>query len=219
MPRIEDYQEALRLAEDALKCATISDVAKRAGADFALLENGAAALRLSFFTEPVCFRIGKTLVIEKGQAGTEIPIQEKIILCHYLLHATGNPPAGKIITFRQIPDGHFYDEAFQRRTRDPFLSRFGSNPDLFRTCARSLGATPVAMGDAGMAFQVLPRISIQLILWKGDEELSPQATLLFDNTIQHYLPAEDIAVLSGMLVFRLIGSAHAMKANRNSTKG
>ncbi len=58
-----------------------------------------------------------------------------------------------------------------------------------------------------MAFRVLPNITIQIVLWEGDEELSPEATILFDASIEQGLPAEDIAVLSGMLVYRLMGIA------------
>jgi hypothetical protein len=44
-----------------------------------------------------------------------------------------------------------------------------------------------------------------LVLWSGDEEFPPDATVLFDQSIQGLLSAEDIAVMSGSLVYRLIG--------------
>jgi hypothetical protein len=62
-----------------------------------------------------------------------------------------------------------------------------------------------------MIFPVLPRVPVQLILWQGDEELPPESTILFDATISDYLPAEDIAVLSGMLVYRLISMAKTLQ--------
>jgi hypothetical protein len=68
-----------------------------------------------------------------------------------------------------------------------------------------LGAVPVEIGDFGMDFPVFPRIRIQLVLWSGDEEFPPDATILFDESVQRILPAEDIAVMSGSLVYRLIG--------------
>jgi len=69
----------------------------------------------------------------------------------------------------------------------------------------------VQNGDAGMTFCALPHVPVQLVLWQGDEELPPESTILFDATISQYLPAEDIAVLSGMLVYRLMRLAKTLK--------
>jgi hypothetical protein len=209
--RTDEYREALRLAEEALKKADLTLVAQRAGAELIRIDDVTLELRLFFFNEPIRIRPGTPFQIVRERAGTDVPLDEKIVLCHYLLQAKGTAPACEIITFRQIPDGHFYDAAFQQRTRAPFLSVFGERPDLFRASAEQLGGVPVATGDAGMSFQVLPKVPVQLILWQGDEELPAESTILFDATISDYLPAEDIAVLSGMLVYRLIGIAKKLK--------
>lgn len=210
MARIDDYRESFRLAAEELKAADLHRVAKAAEADLRIGEEGAANLRVPFFGTPYLIRVGDSVqVLKEGEEG-EVPLPEKILLCHYLLHASGEVPTGELITFRQIPDGHFYFDAFQRRARDPFLATFGSQPERFRRCAEALGAQPVAAGDVGMSFQVLPRIAIQLVLWHGDDEFPPEAGILFDAGIRHNLAAEDIAVLSGMLVYRLMGMARVM---------
>ena len=43
-----------------------------------------------------------------------------------------------------------------------------------------------------------------IVIWGGDDELPPEGSILFDESIASYLPSEDIAVLSGMMVYRLI---------------
>ena len=210
MTRIDDYREALRRAEEALKRAPLADLAQKAGAELTHLGDSACCIRLVFFAESAAIQIGESLTITIEGQEKEVPIEEKIILCHYLLNATGTAPAGQWITFRQIPDGQFYDSAFQRRTRDPFLISFGQNPQLYRDCAEKLGGSPVQNGDVGMTFCALPHVPVQLVLWQGDEELPPESTILFDATISQYLPAEDIAVLSGMLVYRLMRLAKTL---------
>ena len=150
--------------------------------------------------------------IAKVNSAEEVSIPDKILIAHYLLGSTGKKPAGKLITFRQIPDGHFYFEAFQRRARDPFANYFGDNGRLFVKCAEMLGAVPVEIGDFGMEFPIFPHIRVQLVLWAGDEEFPADATILFDESIQRILSAEDIAVMSGSLVYRLIGLGRKIQA-------
>lgn len=207
MARIDDYRESFRLAAEELKAADLERLAKLGGVDLWTDEEGRANLRVPFFGTPYLIQVDDDVgVLKEGDEG-EVPLPEKILLCHYLLHASGEVPTGKLITFRQIPDGHFYFDAFQRRARDPFLAVFGGQPERFRRCAEMLGAQPVPAGDVGMSFRVLPHIAIQLVLWHGDDEFPPEANILFDDIIPHNLAAEDIAVLTGMLVYRLMGMA------------
>ena len=209
MARIDDYKEAFRLASEQLKSADLQRLARLAEVDLTSSEEGTPLLRVPFFGAPHYVRIGRDVDIwREGEPG-EVSLPEKIILCHYLLHASGEPPRGELITFRQIPDGHFYFDAFQRRARDPFLATFGKHPELFQRCAQTLGGREVAAGDVGRTFQVLPRITIHLVLWQGDDEFPPEAGILFDANIQQQLAVEDIAVLSSMLIYRLMGIARA----------
>jgi hypothetical protein len=45
---------------------------------------------------------------------------------------------------------------------------------------------------------------VTIVIWSGDDELPPEGSILFDESIISYLPTEDIAVLSGMPLYRLI---------------
>lgn len=210
MARIDDYKESFRLAAEQLKQANLHRLAKLSGADIEL-KNGRTELRLTFLQSPLLISVDDGVEISKeGQSG-EMPLPEKILICHYLLNAVNETVSGELITYRQIPDGHFYFDAFQRRARDPFLATFGQNAEMFRQCAQMLGGKPVTTGDVGMTFNVLPRIDIQLVLWQGDEEFPPEASILFDSSIQQRLPVEDIAVLSGMLVYKLMGIARGLR--------
>jgi hypothetical protein len=209
--RVDDYRESLRLAAEQLKAANPQRLAELAGVDTWVSEEGLAALRVPFLGAPYLIQVGENVRVTRERDNGDVPLPEQILLCHYLLHASGKAPTGELITFRQIPDGHFYFDAFQRRARDPFLATFGRQPERFRRCAELLGGQPVATGDVGMAFQVFPRVAIQLVLWRGDDEFPPEASILFDASIQDNLAAEDIAVLSGMLVYRLMGMARSEK--------
>ncbi len=207
MARIDDYIESFRLASEELKSANLPQLARLAGVDMVLPEAGMNVITVPFFGARYHLLVGDKVEVRREGDDGDVSLPEKILLCHYLLHASGEPTTGELITFRQIPDGHFYFDAFQRRARDPFLATFGRHPELFRRCAQTLAGQQVAAGDVGMAFQVLPRIVIRLVLWEGDDEFPPEATILFDANIKSALAAEDIAVVSGMLVYRLMGIA------------
>ena len=80
--------------------------------------------------------------------------------------------------------------------------------------AAGLGGEPLHLGDAAARFMAFPRVPITHVLWRGDEEFPPEATILFDETIPRYFPTEDIAALSGASVYRLMGAAHKFRESR-----
>lgn len=212
MARTDDYDQAFQLASQQLRQANLHRLAKLAGASSIEATSDGMELSLPFLGRPHLVRVNERVEILREETGEEATILERILVAHYLLGGDGEPPSGRLITFREIPDGHFYDDAFQRRARQPFLSVFGREPERFRTCAARMGGQPAALGDAAMRFQVFPRFSLHLVLWEGDDEFPPEATILFDDNIHHYLAAEDIAVLSGMVVYPLLGMARGKTA-------
>lgn len=201
MARVDDYKESFRLASVELKKKDIATLAKAAGGEFSPEEG----LSVAFLGAKYRVVIHPETDVRRLNSTEEVSLPDKILIAHYLLGATGKQSAGKLITFRQIPDGHFYFDAFQRRARDPFVNFFGNNGHLFVECSEKIGAKRVENGDYGMEFTVFPHIMVQLVLWMGDEEFPPDATILFDENVQRLLSAEDIAVMSGGLVYRLIG--------------
>jgi len=47
-------------------------------------------------------------------------------------------------------------------------------------------------------------VPIGLVLWRGDEEFTPEGNVLFDASITGYLPVEDIVILAETVVWKLI---------------
>ena len=93
------------------------------------------------------------------------------------------------------------------------LSTFGQDLPLYAKAAAALGGEPLSLGDAAARFMAFPRVPVTHVLWGGDEEFPPEATILFDETIPGYLPTEDIAALAGASVYRLMGAAHKFRQN------
>jgi len=85
---------------------------------------------------------------------------------------------------------------------------FGRNIPGLSKAANNINGKAIDIGDVGFEFKFFPKVPLQLILWEGDDEFSPEANILFDETIGEILSPEDVAWLSGMLVYRLIALSH-----------
>ena len=212
MPRSDDYQTSVALAVAELKNLNPKRLENRTGAQY-FVEDAQEGLILFYFGQ--ARRITWPEVrVTPGNGQGEIPLPEQILILHYVLNALGEPLTGRTIDFRQVPEGGFYWSAFVSRAKKPLLSTFGHDLQLYLKVAASLGGEPLPLGDAAARFMAFPRVPITHVLWKGDEEFAPEATILFDETISQYLPTEDIAALSGASVYRLMGAAHQFRQSR-----
>lgn len=210
MPRIDDYKQALKLASEQLTDKDPELLASLSGAVIGRDKEGRKELILNALNQKV--RItwpGFSFASEKVEM--EIPIQQQILYLHYLFGAwssKGAKATGEWISFQEIPDGRFYMDAFQRRAKNPMVMAFGEKPDLLLKVATELyGAALFNQGDVSVVVRALPLVPIALILWKGDEEFPPEGNVLFDRSVIGILSAEDIAWLSGMVVYPMMGRA------------
>jgi hypothetical protein len=91
---------------------------------------------------------------------------------------------------------------------------FGGNAVFYLEVATSMGGVVQPLGDAAAQFTAFPLVPLTHVLWQGDEEFDPEASILFDATIPGHLPTEDIAALAGASVYRLMGAARALKQKK-----
>lgn len=199
MPRIDDYFNAANIAIEALSQEAAKDIQKRSG-----FEADAEGIRVPFLNRTYCLRIPGFSFSDTAAEPKDVPIQEQVLILHYLRAHGLQFPTGNWIAYREIQGASFYFSAFVKRAIDPLKNTFGSNIQGLVKAAERLGGKAIPAGDAGFEFRVFPRIPIQLILWEGDSEFPPEANILFDETIGDILSPEDVAWLSGMLVYRLM---------------
>jgi len=200
MPRVDDYLGALALARGKLAAESFELIAARSGFEPA----DGSALRVPFLDR--VYRVSSTgfAFVDLAAAGRDVPLQEQILILHYLMARSPAAIAGDWVAYREIPGAAFYFGAFVKRAIDPLKKVFGRNVAGFVAAAGRLMGRPVAPGDAGFEFRVFPKIPLRLILYAGDEEFAPEANILFDRSIGGMLSPEDIAWLAGMVVYRLI---------------
>ncbi|MDO8717158.1 MAG: DUF3786 domain-containing protein [Dehalococcoidales bacterium] len=134
-----------------------------------------------------------------------VPIRDKILILHYLLTARGTASANKSIAFHELPEGSVYYPTFAKRTIQPLVDNFGSDSQFLLPISRKLGGQKADYGDAAVAINAFPHVPITIVLWRGDSEFPARGNVLFDATISHYLPTEDVTVLCETIVWRLVG--------------
>ena len=212
MPRSDDYKAAIALAVAELKPQNPKPLENRTGAQH-FVDSSQEGLILPYFGQARRITWPEVRVTPGNGAG-EISLPEQVIILHYLLNASGDPLTGRTIDFRQVPEGGFYWSAFVSRAKKPLLETFGHDLTLYAEVVATLGGEPLPLGDAAARFMAFPRVPVTHVLWGGDEEFPPEATILFDETIPGYLPTEDIAAISGASVYRLMGAAHKFRASR-----
>jgi len=143
----------------------------------------------------------------EGQEGCEdIHLKDRILILHYLIAAKGTPNTGKLIGFRQVPGGLFEHASFSREVLAPLLDHYSKEPERLVEAAASLGGSKVAYGDVAVSIMAFPKVSVVIVLWRGDDEFAPNASMLFDSTVADYLSTEDISVLCERIVERLAQS-------------
>ena len=143
--------------------------------------------------------------ISRGQGGEEeIPLREKILILHYLTSAKGTPTSNRLTDFRRLPGGASYLSPFSQRALMPLSRRFGKEPELLIDAAKKLGGYKAAYGDVAVSIKAFPRVTITIVLWRGDSEFAPSVNIVFDSTISDYVSTEDACVLCETIARKLI---------------
>jgi hypothetical protein len=135
------------------------------------------------------------------------------LLLYYLLTADGAPLTGKWVSFADLPDGRMYNAAFQGYSGDEVMKAFGFDLDGFKSACLKAGGEPVETGSASFIFQALPRVSLMLTYWLGDEDFPSSCKVLFDKSASHYLPIDACAILGSTLAQKVIKAYHSEQSD------
>ena len=212
MARIDDYKAARALAVEELTQRNPKGVASRSRSQY-FFEDGQEGLVVPYFGQPRRV-VWPQVTMTALEGEVELPLTEQILILHYLQNTSGEEPEGVSVDFKQVPQGGFYWSAFVSRAKKPLLMTFGGNAVFYLQVATSMGGVIQPLGDAAAQFMAFPLVPITHVLWEGDEEFDPEASILFDATIPGHLPTEDIAALAGASVYRLMGAVRALKQKK-----
>ncbi len=191
--QIEDVRAALAEREPA-------EIARSSGARLDDHED----LTIEFLGQTYVVTWPDLVVRDADGAECSPPVQSSLL--QHLDCADGAPIEGRWVSLRELPNGAFYERAFQGYTGQRLARTFRGDVDGFREAARSVGGEPLDVGDASFQFWVLPRVPLAVVYWAGDDEFPASAHVLFDASAAHYHHLEMLAHLGSTLCSRIISA-------------
>lgn len=160
-------------------------------------------LELAFWGRTISIIFPEIQITDKITQENLSEFSQAMIL-YYLSIADGAPLSGRWISFSELPDGKFYQRAFQGYTGQELTRQIGNSIVGFTKAAEALNAQKGAIGNASFIFQALPRVPLLIAHWQGDEDFPASFQILFDESIPHYLPTDGCAILGSTLTRKLI---------------
>jgi hypothetical protein len=142
------------------------------------------------------------ILSESGDA--EVALRDRILILHYFIGARGTPATGRLIAYKQLLGGVSYFPAFSHRAIAPLVRGFGESPELLVDAAVRLGGHKTIHGDVSVSINAFDYVPITLALWRGDDEVAANGSILFDANISDYLSTEDVTVLCETMVRKMV---------------
>jgi len=131
----------------------------------------------------------------------------QILWLHYLTANGVKEPIGHLMAYREMAPALFYEPKFIQRAIKPLVHYFAKCPGKLVETSIKLGGRETGFGSASATINVLPYLPLTFIIWEGDEELSPEGNILFDQSAKSWFVPEDLAMLSSFAVYELINAA------------
>jgi hypothetical protein len=191
-------------AWDILATLAPSDVERRAGASFDPINS---CYRLRCFNDDLFISVRDNGIISPSPAGTrlieQLPEYSKPSILRYLIHAKDLPPSGNLVKPSDLPEGDFFSRGTHVLPVGRITKRFENDLDGFISMGMSLGGMQAEYGDASLMLRPFPRVQVIIILWAGDDEFPPEASLLFDATCVSHM-STDILWSTAMMTIEMM---------------
>ncbi len=143
-------------------------------------------------------------VTPMAEPNRQVSFNDATLILHYLKHCSGLPPRGKWLSFLELPEGEHHYIPFINEACRPLAKKFGTEPALLLKQAAKLGGRELALGDAAAVIYAFPKLPLAVVLWEGDEEFPPNASIMFDSISPHHLSTASLWVLGCELSKKLI---------------
>jgi hypothetical protein len=201
--KVREYAHELAYKLACERLANIQDIEKQCGKTGTKYVASEKAIIVDYLNKSYRIRLPDvSITLTTGKE--DVSIKDKILILDYFSRAKGTPLTGKTITYKELHDGLNYFSVFASRTINPIVSYFGEEPESLPDIAAVLGGRKAEPGDVSVTIDAFPRVPITIVLWRGDAEFGPEASILFDSTVSDYLSNDDIHTLCENITWSLV---------------
>ena len=198
------YEEAIKITCEQLAKLNIEEQCHKGGAQYLEMDSQKTIV-IEYLNHPYVVSL-PNFEISLIDSKEKVHVRDKILILRYLVQAKGSPPANRLVTMKELPDGRNYFRTFSQRAIKPILDNFSKDPSQLVDATQGLGGYKTDCGDAAVTIDALPRVPITIALWQGDEEFVPTGSMMFDASISDYLSSYDITELCETIAWRLVKS-------------
>jgi len=183
-----------------LRQADPEDIARRTG-----VRRSRNVFRFPFFNQEAVVDLDQQRVFRAAAPEQEPGFRLCLISLLYLLYvdtAELGPPLSPL----ELPGATTF---FQSRgphaiPRVPLEERFSRDLAGFFQVGALLGATRRPSGDGALAFQVFPKLPVEVILWEADEEFSAQVSFTVPSHLDRFWQLDAVLGLMGLVVKEML---------------
>ena len=118
---------------------------------------------------------------------------EQLVILACLVNANDAKLAGKLVGPDALDAGTFFFRGPHALPTKKLEDAFGHDAALIYAAIDAVDAKQCQYGDASIEITVLPKLPLVFVIWKGDDEFPPRASILFDKSAAEQLPLDAIS--------------------------
>jgi Domain of unknown function (DUF3786) len=180
-----------------------AEVTRRTGATF-----GDGVFRLPFLNRVLKIDPGRQTIQLEGDESRDLSF--RICLTTLLYLSRVDPAAvGPLMSPLELTGGAtFFPERGPHAVPNvPLEERFGQDKPGFLRAGELLGGEPRAAGDAALAFQIYPGLTVEVILWLADDEFPAQVSFRVPGNLERIWHLDAVLALMQLLTRELLAAA------------
>lgn len=129
---------------------------------------------------------------------------KELCILGYLINSKDIRLANKLVKPESLPGGQFFFRGIHKLPTEKLEQSFGAKPQLLLKVLEKFNAQKCEYGDVSISMNILPRLPMTIVVWRGDEEFEARASILFDQTAAYQMPLDALMASVNLAVDALI---------------
>jgi hypothetical protein len=171
-------------------------VARRAACDY---DTNKRRYTIKMLAADYVVDCGKRRILRTA-TGKDAGFIEQLCILSYLLGGKDGTPSGKLVKAQALPAGQFFFRGLHELPTDKLAKAFGEEPHRLLKAGKSLEGEPRDYGNTAVEIRILPKLPVTFVVWKGDEEFGPRASILFDASAADFMPLDALQAAVSLAV-------------------